>query len=587
MKKRGKSLLIALAFVVALWLLISYSSGPARTRKPSTDWGRGVPVGADASGTLGMVVEDDGSAIHLVWPFEADAGKTGIRYVQLGESARVVEEKDVVQIQGEMRAPRIFMTQQNSLRLLWATRVDSSQKWQLWYAEIDLEGTLQTEPKMLSDASFGVRRFEAVGDSDGGFWVVWDDTNSGSIHLTGVSADGQKQAQITSVAEKGSNPSIALGADDQIHLSWLNNNNDLIYAELDAGFAHTPENIHHIALGTGASLNGPRMGISDEQVYIFWSILDQSGLEAGTARTEFVSFPLGVPEEVSSQDDIWVLPYEEPLFQPKDGGYSYSELVPASLINRTTPFVYAPSLIQNPRGEMALALAAQQQHRLDGYVQIAVAFMENGIYKGYSFATKTQEISGDPVLAADADGNIHLVWREGFDKEAVYYTTMDPEIRAIIDRPTLRDASTLILASGLESMTGILLFPLAFPWLFPGLVLVVIWRLVKNDENISFRSSQIVLMVSLILYQGSKILVFPTFVDYTPFSAWIDIADGWGTPLRIIVPFIIFAIAIFFSERFRRRGKGVPSTLRYYFVTALVDMLLTLAIYGVNFLGAY
>jgi hypothetical protein len=310
-------------------------------------------------------------------------------------------------------------------------------------------------------------------------------------------------------------------------------------------------------------------------------------LEAGTARTEYITFPIGVLEEISNQGDIWVLPYEEPFFQPKDGEYSYSELVPASLINRTTPFVYAPSLIQNPRGEMALALAAQQEHRLDGYVQIAVVFLENGIYKGYSFATKTQEISGDPVLAADGDGNLHLVWREGFDEEAIYYTTMDAETRAIIDRPTLRDASTLILAGGLESLTGILLFPLAFPWLFPGLVLVVIWRLVKNDENVSFRSSQIVLAVSLILYQGSKILIFPTFVDYTPFSAWIDIADGWGTPLRIIVPLIIFAIAIFFSERFRRRGKGVPSTLRYYFVTALVDMLLTLAIYGVNFLGAY
>ncbi len=587
MKKRGKSLLIVLVFVVVLWQLISYSSGPAQTRKPSSDWGRGVPVGADASGTLGMVVEHDGSAIHLVWPFEVDTGITSIRYAQLGEDARIVAEKDVVQIQGEMRAPRIFMTQQELLHLLWSTRVDASQKWQLWYAQVDLEGTLQSDPKMISDASAGVRRFETAGASDGGFWVVWEETSSGDIHLTGVSANGEKQAQITSVAKNGSNPSIALGDDGQIHLAWLNNNNDLIYAQADADFTFTPENIHHIPMGTGASLNGPKMGVSGGQVYIFWSILDQSGLEAGTARTEYVTFPLGAPEEVLGQDDIWVLPYEEPLFQPKNGNYSYSELVPASLINRTTPFVYAPSLIQNPRGEMALALAAQQQHRLDGYVQIAVAFMENGVYKGYSFATKTEEISGDPVLAADGDGNIHLVWREGFDGEAIYYTTIDPETRTLMDRPTLRDASTLILAGGLESMTGILLFPLAFPWLFPGLVLVIIWRLVKNDENISFRSSQIVLMVSLILYQGSKILVFPTFVDYTPFSAWIDIADGWGTPLRIIVPLIIFAFAIYISERLRRRRKDVPSTLRYYFITALVDMLLNLAIYGVNFLGAY
>ncbi|MBT3713637.1 MAG: hypothetical protein HOG15_09830, partial [Anaerolineae bacterium] len=303
--------------------------------------------------------------------------------------------------------------------------------------------------------------------------------------------------------------------------------------------------------------------------------------------TEYITFPIGVLEEISNQGDIWVLPYEEPFFQPKDGEYSYSELVPASLINRTTPFVYAPSLIQNPRGEMALALAAQQEHRLDGYVQIAVVFLENGIYKGYSFATKTQEISGDPVLAADGDGNLHLVWREGFDEEAIYYTTMDAEPRAIIDRPTLRDASTLILAGGMESLAGILLFPLAFPWIFPGLVIVVAWRMIKNDENISFRSSQILLIISILLYQGSKILVFPTVVSYIPFSAWVDISAIWATPLQFATPILVLGIAIALSEYLRRRSKEIPSTLRYYFIIVLVDMILTLAIYGVNFLGAF
>ena len=261
--------------------------------------------------------------------------------------------------------------------------------------------------------------------------------------------------------------------------------------------------------------------------------------------------------------------------------------MPASFAGSAGRFVYGPSVIHNPSGELALALAAQQQHRLDGYIQIAVAIMDEGKYKGYTFATRTQAISSDPVLAADGAGNFHLLWREGFAKKDVYYTTTDAETRAEVDRPTLRDATTLILAGGLEGFAGILLFPLAFPWIFPGLVLVVIWRLVRNDEDLTHRVSQVILVISLILYQISKVTVFPTVVDYVPFSAWTDIASGWEFPLRILVPLLIFGISIAVSERLRRRSKALPSTLRYYFVVVFLDMAMTLGIYGVNFLGAY
>ena len=589
MIKRGKSLLIVAAFILGLWFLVSYSSTPERSRKPSADWGRGIPIGSDASGTIGMVVEEDGAAVHVVWPFEAEEGIVGIRYVQIGEVAQINVDREVIKIEGQMRSPRLFAAQDGLFHLLWANRVDSTRKWQLWYVQIDHEGNLQSEPMQISDAGSGVLKYAIAENSNGDIWIVWEDVRSRGIKLTGISAFGEEQTQSTSVAAKGSNPDIEISAEGQIHLTWVNDQNDLFYAlgDIDSSSSISEEKIFHIPLGTGASLNGPKLGVSDEFVYIFWSILSQSGLEAGTARTEYIAFPLGVPEAASALERIGLLPDEEPPYQPEDGDYSYHELVPASFVSRVGDFVYAPSVIQNPNGELVLALAAQQQYRLDWNIQIAIVIMDEGKYKGYSFATKTQAISGDPVLAADGAGNIHLLWREGFAKEDVYYTTTDPETRAKVDRPTLRDASTLILSGGMESLAGIFLFPLAFPWIFPGLVIIVIWRLARNDEDLNDRASQIILVISILLYQGSKVLVFPTIVDYVPFSAWVDISSLWEVPLRIMVPLGILGFAIFIAERLRRRSKDLPSTLRYYLIVVFLDMALTLAIYGVNFLGAY
>jgi|APSaa5957512622_1039677.scaffolds.fasta_scaffold01114_8 hypothetical protein len=588
--KNKKTFLIFVILGFSIWGIINLSARPEYTRKPSADWGRGLPIGTDASGSVGMVVEEDGSAIHVVWPFEADDDITGIRYVQLGQNAQIDVDKEVVKIRGQMRSPHLFMAANGHLHLLWAVRVDATQKWQLWYVQIDQEGNSDGEPIQISETGTGVFRYAVATTSDGDIWTVWDEINSGGINLTGISAFGEKRAEITRVTDKGSHPDIAIDADGKIHLTWVDNDNHLRYAlsEISSKLSFSATDMLYISLGTGASLDGPVLGMSDEAVYVFWSILNQSGLEAGTARTEYISFPQESPEEISYHADIGVLPLEEQPFSIATGSYSYSELVPASYISsNATRFVYAPVVTLNPADEMSIAVAAQQLNRKDEFIQIAVAIMEDGEYKGYTIATKTQEISSAPVLAADVEGDFHLIWQEGFTKEDVYYTTTDAETRAILDRPTLRDASTLILAGGMESLAGILLFPLAFPWIFPGLVIVVAWRMIKNDENISFRSSQILLIISILLYQGSKILVFPTVVSYIPFSAWVDISAIWATPLQFATPILVLGIAIALSEYLRRRSKEIPSTLRYYFIIVLVDMILTLAIYGVNFLGAF
>ena len=77
----------------------------------------------------------------------------------------------------------------------------------------------------------------------------------------------------------------------------------------------------------------------------------------------------------------------------------------------------------------------------------------------------------------------------------------------------------------------------------------------------------------------------PTITTYVPFSAWIDIPASLVSPLRIGYPIFTLGLGILFAELNRRRGN--ESTLLYYTIVVLTDVLLTLGVYGVAYLGVF
>jgi hypothetical protein len=145
----------------------------------------------------------------------------------------------------------------------------------------------------------------------------------------------------------------------------------------------------------------------------------------------------------------------------------------------------------------------------------------------------------------------------------------------------------LILSGGLEAITGIFLFPFAFPWMVVGLVIMIILRLARNDEDVTQPLSLFLLVVSILSYQGSKLLFLPDILIYTPFSAWLDLPPGPGSFFRIAVPILIFSFGIVIAEWRRRKSTSPISSLNYFINVILVDTILTLSVYGVIFLGEY
>ena len=156
-----------------------------------------------------------------------------------------------------------------------------------------------------------------------------------------------------------------------------------------------------------------------------------------------------------------------------------------------------------------------------------------------------------------------------------------------MDRVVLSDISNFLLSGGLEAITGILLFPFAFPWMAIGLVMMIILRLARNDEDVTQRLSQFLLVLALVSYQIFKLLFLPDMLIYVPFSAWLDLPEGLGVVFRIAVPIMIAGLGITAAECRRRSSDSPPSSLAYYMTVILVDTLLTLSVYGVIFLGEY
>ncbi len=586
MEKKIPLARVWLATALLLSLLVTGCSGQIeKGRKPSQDWSRGLPLGGDAISHASLSLNPEGERLYIAWPTEEEDGTIAFRFVVLDQNGEIILDRKPITLQGMVRSLQLVTSGDDHLQLFWAGRASKTENWVLWYVEMDDRGELIHDPVSLTETTTLVGSFIAAPAEDGKTVVVWEDLISGGLHWSHILPTLEEFTAPEVLVQEGERPSLRIDSEGDFHFSWVNGDRILYEQFNDNVFTpiHGTE-VASLSLGTGVSLYDPVIGLSQGWVYIFWSILNQSGLEAGTASTEYTSFPLGAPE-FKYPSRIGVLDDESQPYQPYGGIFRLTQLVPAIDPIISADYVYEPVTAQTYQPELPFAVSAQQLNRLDLYGQIAIGIMADGQMLGYAFCSKTPDISGDVVLAADKNGNLHVVWRDGYQGNRVFYATTSLEARENIDGLEFLDALTVILTGGLEAVTGIMLFPLAIPWMIAGLVILVVWRLVRNDETLANGLSRLLLLLSLCLYQGSKVLIMPTILDYVPFSAWIDLPQEWHLRLRLGYPLASFAISIAVAELLRR--KFSMSTLTYYVAIVCVDSIFTLAIYGVNFLGAY
>jgi hypothetical protein len=576
-------------FVFACTLLVAMftACGAAEQRgaKPSADWSRGAPLGGGSMGSVGLAVRDEDASVRLVWPVGAGEGER-IHYLHLERSGDPIVTKDLA-FPGQLRNTRLLPAGGDKMHLFWANRISIETGWQLWHVLLNSDGDLVGEPTRVSSDKSKVGDYSAASDNTGGAVVAWGSGSQADLHMLHMNQGGEVLSGPVILTTRGESPDLRVDPGGYIQLVWLSGTS-FMYAEMPLDDLRSDNGVPvaGITIGTGDSLTGPVLGLSDGWVYVFWSILSQSGLEAGTARTEFAAFPSGMPASSESKP-VWILPVEEQPYVPYQGSLSLTGYIePPKAAIASTDYIMRPAPMTGINPELAVAVSAEQQLRMNAQLQNVVLLFKDGQYTGYSLASKTGQISDYPVLSVDKSGNLYLVWQEGARKQDVFYATTEPGAVTALDGLSTGDFVNAVLEGGMESLVSLAFMPfLGFGWLLPGLIVIGIWKLIKDEESVSQPSSWPVLIIAIILYYSIKMMTLPTIATYVPFSAWIYIPADWELALRIGVPLTIFAISLFVALKVS--VKYSDSAVLFYVVLALTDALLTLAIYGVNFLGVF
>jgi len=373
-------------------------------------------------------------------------------------------------------------------------------------------------------------------------------------------------------------------AGGNLYMTWLDEF-DLMFAQWAGGKLSQADGaaLTSIALSRGKSIDGPELGLSGDWAYVIWSIFNSTGLEAGTASTEYIAFPKDAPLR-SSARRIQISPDEKQPYAPYESAYQITQLAPPLGPAGSTDIVREPYATDGRGDELAVAVAVTQDLRLDILTQIGMMIFKEGEFEGYQMAGKTEAFSQEPVLGTDEAGNLHIAWREGGHGSVAYYAVTKPDARADLDRMEASDIANVALSGSIEVITGILFFPLACIWLIPGLFLIGLWHIWRGDSDLNNVGTIVVLIISILVSQMMKFLFLPTITTYVPFSAWFDVSPGWQQPLLFIVPLLTMSVGLLVAFLMHRR---TPSGLAFFFWFTATDAILTLAIYGVTILGVF
>lgn len=579
-----KSSLFAALLLAVVVLFAGACQTREKGRKPSPDWSRSIPVGVLVRGDIDMLAgqREEEQLVHLVWLQEEDDQQI-IHYLQLDAKANPQVDRNLQLPGDQVSRPQIAETAGPKLHILWASRQSGQRGWALQYGQINPTGDLIGETIELVPADRDINKFTIAPDGQGGLYVAWESDADGAIHGAQISSAGEVIQEPVLLVRQGESPFLA-GDGSDMYLAWFDDGNMRFAQWPDGRLAETEgEAVAKISLGTGQTLDGPVLGLSGEWAYVLWSTYNSSGLEAGTAATRYVAFPQDAPA-LSSEQTVRASSAEETPYASYESAYQISQLAPPASIRESAGLIRQPRPTTAQGNELAVAVTLNQESRLDELIQVGLLLFKDGAYAGYQMAGKTDSFSQEPVLAGDASGNLYMAWREGGRGSVAYYALTTAEGRSALDRLSGGDVVSTALSGGMEVVAGILFFPLACIWIVPGLALIGLLHLWRGDSEMRQPLTIAVLLLSVIVSQVVKLAFLPTISFYVPFSAWLDISPRWEDPLRLLVPFITMGIGLLAAILMRRRND---SALAFFFVFITVDAVLTLAVYGVNFLGVF
>lgn len=604
--------LVILALGIVLIMLAGCELRPAKTPRISKDWSPALRVGnASQHEPVAIVVEEDGSAVHLVWP---EAGRSGLamHYLQLRDSRQPAVDQLMELGLFFPKSYSLFQGKEDMLHIFFLAAEGAQDNPRLYHAILDKAGRLIGQPVPISPLTHHVKHYALSPDGAGGFLAVWEAGGTpAGIYLQSLDDRGAPVGDSCRLAADGKEPALAIEPKAGVHLAWISEPRPqerlLYYSWMEYPFAGTPQAVEltRVYGGTGAIFTAPRLGFDDGHVYVYWSVEYRAGMEQGSASTFFVAFPKGQPAaqqpRTLSLPDTEALPYaamRAQLGQWREtgkierGGMPAEEafpdisiVVPLSPEQGGSQFVAYPAPVALPAELQLVFCSVMTEYRLKDELQPGVVILADGEVLGYQQVARTGNLSWNPSPARDGAGHLYLTWPDtrGQGQYDVYIATTAPTLKEAIRRPSREDILLGALVFGWGMLAGLTTFlPFLLVILVFPLALVVGYHIFGSQENLTERGPRIVLLVAGLLYYAGKLLIFSALLSFPPFRELLPESIRWM--LDFGLPALILALALLALRQYIRRAQP-PRLFAGFFVFALTDALLTMMLYGPGFYG--
>ena len=553
-------------------------------------WSRAQLVGNTRVGDPVPITYDDQGQLYI-FLISARDEVSHLRVISFDRHGEVVWDRtyEEITLTGSKK-PQILWDGE-LLQLFWINRNG------LYSAMLDTSGNLLGPPNLLSGETI-VDHFDVTSNSSGSI-AVW---YAGSQEDPGIYAlpPGNLTDAATLIDPEGIMPDLQYDKAGTLHAIWARyppggGEKPFLYAAYpDSAYPAELESIVAAPRVIGTSvLEGPHLGLDNEHVYIFWSKILFSGLEAGTATTYYVYFQKGQHVTVSADQQLLV-PYSYDLTYQT---FPTSDLKAGERVSLDSESFggsnYVTKVKANPTDEEELVIVLNTRR---GYLmrktkpQVSAVFLQDGNPIAYQQLSFTPSSSASPAIFSNEEGQLYLTWLEKGELPgwAIYFASTDPEVGAALNDLTLDDLGRLTAETLFGLLSGAVLIPVFLAWALPAfIVLVLTSRIRGGAERLTSPGVMISIILTFLIYYISKVGILPGMLNYLPFSAWIPVIPSWlKTPLQLGVPLVSAGLALLAAWNFTYR-KRERSIFFFMAIFAIVDGFITMTVYGVLVYAAF
>ena len=579
--------------MVAACLLGGCQRSATQSKRIDTDSSRGLRLGqARLNERPALLTDRRGENTYVVWTgAEGNSEARSLRFVRLDDQGRIAQAHNLGIGDTRPSRPELARGGVGEMHLTWIDR--SGDVRRLRHVRLDDTGSPVSEPTTLSLASVDVDSYAVAKNGLGGLDVLWsvrEGQGPGLYHLR-LDASGGTDVDNMSLRLNGFGPGIRLDRDGTVHMVWLEapsfGERAVLYATLDPvdQLMSQPVVLGRYPQPVGVAGYAPCLGLTDGDVYVFWSLERRGGgMSPPEAETFVVTFPMGRPDRAKGPSPVNIPPTSRPRYLRVESAFGVSELAEHRGVGSPSTVIYQPAAGTGIEDELAVAFATQLQGRTKAVIQPVLTLWADGSMRGYQILAKTDHVSLRPSLHADESGDLHLAWIDtaGFGVYDVYHATTRTATTSLRARITGRDVLEGAMAIAWGVVQALSFVPLVLMWMLAPLMLLAVYVFLRPQVDLAFPLPRAVLALTILVYMAAKYLLRANWLAALPLPR--DLPQWLGNGLTYAAPLAISGVAGLVASVFTRR-RDLTSLLPTFFVFAACDALITLFVYIPAFLA--